>query len=32
MNITIICDVLGEANNGTSVAAYNLIDCGACKK
>ena len=26
MNITIICDVLGEANNGTSVAAYNLID------
>ncbi len=26
MNITIICDVLGEPNNGTSVAAYNLID------
>ncbi len=26
MNITIICDVLGEANNGTSVAAYNLIN------
>lgn len=25
MNITIICDVLGRANNGTSVAAYNLI-------
>ena len=26
MNVTIICDVLGEANNGTSVAAYNLIN------
>ena len=26
MNITIICDVLGRANNGTSVAAYNLIN------
>ena len=26
MNITIICDVLGEANNGTSLAAYNLIN------
>ena len=26
MNVTIICDVLGRANNGTSVAAYNLID------
>ncbi len=25
MNITIICDVLGEANNGTSLAAFNLI-------
>ena len=25
MNITIICDVLGEPNNGTSIAAYNLI-------
>ncbi len=26
MNVTIICDVLGVPNNGTSVAAYNLID------
>ena len=26
MNVTIICEVLGEANNGTSVAAYNLIN------
>ena len=26
MKITIICEVLGEANNGTSVAAYNLIE------
>ena len=26
MNVTIICDVLGEANNGTTVAAYNLIN------
>ena len=26
MNITVICDVLGEANNGTSLAAYNLIN------
>lgn len=26
MNVTIICEVLGEANNGTSVAAYNLIE------
>ena len=26
MNITIVCDVLGEANNGTSLAAYNLIN------
>lgn len=25
MKIAIICDVLGEANNGTSLAAYNLI-------
>ena len=25
MKVTIICDVLGEANNGTSLAAYNLI-------
>ena len=25
MNVTIICDVLGVPNNGTSVAAYNLI-------
>lgn len=26
MVITVICDVLGEANNGTSLAAYNLIN------
>ena len=26
MNVTVICDVLGKANNGTSVAAYNLIN------
>lgn len=26
MTITIICDVLGEKNNGTSIAAFNLID------
>lgn len=26
MKIAIICDVLGEANNGTSLAAYNLIN------
>jgi len=25
MKITVVCDVLGEANNGTSQAAYNLI-------
>ena len=25
MKIAIICDVLGKANNGTSLAAYNLI-------
>jgi len=25
MNITIICEVLGEANNGTTIAALNLI-------
>ena len=25
MKITIICDVLGRPNNGTSIAAYNLI-------
>ena len=25
MKITIVCDVLGEANNGTSLAAWNLI-------
>ena len=25
MKITIVCDVLGEENNGTSVAAMNLI-------
>ena len=26
MKITIVCDVLGEPNNGTSIAAYNLIN------
>ena len=26
MKITLVCDVLGEANNGTSLAAYNLIN------
>lgn len=26
MKIAIICEVLGEANNGTSLAAYNLIN------
>ncbi len=26
MKICIVCDVLGKQNNGTSVAAYNLID------
>lgn len=26
MKVTIICEVLGEANNGTTVAAYNLIN------
>lgn len=25
MKITIICDVLGEPNNGTTIAAMNLI-------
>lgn len=25
MNITIVCDVLGEENNGTTLAAMNLI-------
>ena len=25
MKIAIVCDVLGEENNGTSVAAMNLI-------
>lgn len=25
MKITMICDVLGEANNGTTLAALNLI-------
>lgn len=25
MNITIICDVLGKENNGTTIAAMNLI-------
>lgn len=26
MKITMVCDVLGEPNNGTTIAAYNLID------
>ncbi len=26
MNVTVVCDVLGEANNGTTVAALNLIN------
>ncbi|MDD7676594.1 MAG: glycosyltransferase [Eubacteriales bacterium] len=26
MKVTVICEVLGTANNGTSVAAYNLIN------
>ncbi|MCQ2792373.1 MAG: glycosyltransferase [Bacilli bacterium] len=26
MKITIVCDVLGDPNNGTSIASYNLID------
>ncbi len=26
MKITVVCDVLGEPNNGTSIAAYNLIN------
>ena len=26
MKIAIICDVLGTANNGTSLAAFNLIN------
>ncbi|MBP5656934.1 MAG: glycosyltransferase [Clostridia bacterium] len=26
MNVTVICDVLGQANNGTTIAAMNLID------
>ena len=25
MNITVVCDVLGEANNGTTIAALNMI-------
>ena len=25
MNVTIVCEVLGKANNGTTVAALNLI-------
>lgn len=25
MKITIVCDVLGEENNGTTIAAMNLI-------
>ncbi len=26
MRITIVCDILGKKNNGTSIAAYNLIN------
>ena len=26
MKIVIVCDILGKKNNGTSIAAYNLID------
>lgn len=26
MNITVVCDVLGLPNNGTSMAAFNLIN------
>ena len=26
MKITIVCDVLGDPNNGTSIASYNLIN------
>lgn len=26
MKITIVCDILGKKNNGTSIAAYNLIN------
>ena len=25
MNVTIVCDVLGEPNNGTTIATLNLI-------
>ena len=25
MTITVVCDVLGEENNGTTIAAMNLI-------
>ena len=25
MNILVVCDVLGEENNGTTIAAMNLI-------
>ena len=26
MKVTVVCDVLGEKNNGTTIAAYNLIE------
>ncbi|MCH5171745.1 MAG: glycosyltransferase [Erysipelotrichales bacterium] len=26
MNVTVVCEVLGEANNGTTIAAMNLIN------
>ena len=26
MKIVIICDILGEKNNGTTIASYNLIN------
>ena len=26
MKITVVCDVLGESNNGTTIAAFNLIN------
>ena len=26
MTVTVVCDVLGKANNGTTLAAYNLIN------
>ena len=32
MVITVVCDVLGETTNGTSLAAYNLINSLKQKK